>query len=85
MERYDSPATKASSIARCLSCRQIVQVRGISCVLRGASKMMGEDQEYQVAWWLAHMANDAIKMGNKAQAQAAAHIIGVQLTSMAKM
>ena len=46
---------------------------------------MGADQEYQVAWWLAHMAEDAIKMGNLAQAKAAAHIIGVQLTSMSKM
>jgi hypothetical protein len=54
-------------------------------IMPDIKKMMGEDQEYQVAWWLAHMANDAIKMGNMAQAQAAAHIIGLQLTSMAKM
>lgn len=54
-------------------------------IMPDIKKMMGEDQEYQVAWWLAHMANDAIKMGNMAQAQAAAHIIGVQLTAMAKM
>jgi hypothetical protein len=46
---------------------------------------MGEDQEYQVAWWLAHMGSDALKMGNLAQAKAAAHIIGVQLTAMSKM
>lgn len=46
---------------------------------------MGADQEYHVAWWLAHMAEDAVKMGNLAQAKAAAHIIEVQLTSMAKM
>ncbi len=46
---------------------------------------MGEDQEYQVAWWLAHVADQAIKMGNLNQAKAAAHIIEVQLTSMAKM
>lgn len=46
---------------------------------------MGTDQEYQVAWWLAHMADDAIKMGNLAQAKAAGHIIEVQLTNMSKM
>ena len=45
----------------------------------------GEDQQYQVAWWLAHMADDAAKMGNLQQAKAAGHIIEVQLTSMAKM
>jgi hypothetical protein len=54
-------------------------------IMPDIKKMMGEDQEYQVAWWLAHMASDAISMGNMAQAQAAAHIIGVQLRSMAKM
>lgn len=46
---------------------------------------MGQDQEYQVAWWLAHMADQAIKMGNLPQAKAAGHIIGVQLTAMSKM
>jgi hypothetical protein len=46
---------------------------------------MGEDKEYQVAWWLAHMGSDALKMGNMAQAKAAAHIIGTQLTAMSKM
>lgn len=46
---------------------------------------MGQDQEYQVAWWLAHTADQAIKMGNLAQAKAAAHIIKTQLTSMSKM
>jgi hypothetical protein len=45
----------------------------------------GMDQEVQVAWWLAHMASDAAKMGNLAQAKAAGHIIGVQLTAMSKM
>jgi len=54
-------------------------------IMPDVKKAMGEDQEYQVAWWLAHMAGDAITMGNMAQAQAAAHIIGVQLTSMSKM
>jgi hypothetical protein len=46
---------------------------------------MGVDQEYQAAWWLAHMAQEAISMGNLAQAKAAGHIIEVQLTSMSKM
>ncbi len=45
----------------------------------------GMDQEAQVAWWLAHIAEDAAKMGNLAQAKAAGHIIEVQLTSMSKM
>ena len=39
----------------------------------------------QVAWWLAHMGSDAIKMGKLPQAKAAAHIIETQLTSMSKM
>jgi len=46
---------------------------------------MGEDQEYQIAWWLARLGSDVIKTGNLAQAKAAAHIIGAQLTSMEKM
>jgi hypothetical protein len=54
-------------------------------IMPDIKKAMGTDQEYQVAWWLAHMAGDAIAMGNMAQAQAAAHIIGVQLTSLSKM
>ena len=54
-------------------------------ILPDIKAKMGEDQEYQVAWWLARMGSDAIKMGNLAQAKAAAHIINVQLTSMAKM
>jgi hypothetical protein len=54
-------------------------------ILPDIKAKMGEDQEYQVAWWLAHMGSDALKMGNLAQAKAAAHIIGVQLTAMSKM
>ncbi|HKV44812.1 MAG TPA: hypothetical protein VJT32_09080 [bacterium] len=46
---------------------------------------MGADQEYQAAWWLAHIADQALSMGNLAQAKAAGHIIEVQLTSMSKM
>jgi len=38
-----------------------------------------------VAWWLARLGSDAVKMGNLAQAKAAAHIMNVQLTSMQKM
>jgi hypothetical protein len=49
------------------------------------AKMGDQDQQYQVAWWLAHMGGDALKMGKLAQAKAAAHIIGTQLTSMSKM
>ena len=54
-------------------------------ILPDIKAKMGQDQEYQVAWWLAHMGSDALKMGNLAQAKAAAHIIGVQLTAMSKM
>jgi len=54
-------------------------------ILPDIKAKMGQDQEYQVAWWLARMGSDAIKMGNLAQAKAAAHIINVQLTSMEKM
>ena len=54
-------------------------------ILPDIKAKMGEDQEYQVAWWLARLGSDAIKMGNLAQAKAAAHIIGVQLTNMEKM
>jgi len=46
---------------------------------------MGEDQQYQVAWWLAQLADKAISMGNLQQQHAAAHIISTQLTSMQKM
>ena len=46
---------------------------------------MGQDQEYHVAWWLAHVAQEAVSMGNLAQAKAAAHLIEVELTSMSKM
>ena len=54
-------------------------------ILPDIKAKMGEDRQYQVAWWLAHMGSDALKMGNLAQAKAAAHIIGVQLTAMSKM
>ena len=54
-------------------------------ILPDIKAKMGEDQDYQVAWWLARLGSDAIKMGNLAQAKAAAHIIGVQLTNMEKM
>lgn len=54
-------------------------------ILADIKSKTGEDQEYQVAWWLAQLANEAIKMGNLNQEKAAAHIIEVQLTSMAKM
>ena len=54
-------------------------------ILPDIKAKMGEDQDYQVAWWLARLGSDAIKMGNLAQAKAAAHIISVQLTNMEKM
>lgn len=54
-------------------------------ILPDIKSAMGADQQYQVAWWLARLDDQAIKMGNLAQAKAAAHIIEVQLTSMSKM
>ncbi|TMI90073.1 MAG: hypothetical protein E6H00_07725 [Bacillati bacterium ANGP1] len=54
-------------------------------VLPEIKASMGTDQEYNVAWWLAHLGDEAIAMKNLAQAKAAAHIIEVQLTSMSKM
>ncbi len=54
-------------------------------VLPEIKASMGTDQEYTVAWWLAHLGDEAISMKNLAQAKAAAHIIEVQLTSMSKM
>jgi hypothetical protein len=54
-------------------------------ILPDLKAKMGDGQEYQVAWWLAHIADQAISMGNLQQAKAAAHIIEIQLTSMAKM
>ena len=58
------------------------QGNGILADIKGS---MGEDQQYQVAWWLAQLADKAISMGNLQQQHAAAHIIGTQLTSMQKM
>ncbi len=54
-------------------------------ILPDIKAKLGEDQQYQVAWWLARLGSDALKMGNLAQAKAAGHIIEVQLTSMSKM
>jgi len=54
-------------------------------ILSDIKAQTGEDQQYQVAWWLAHLADQAITMGNLPQAKAAAHIVEVQLTSMSKM
>lgn len=58
------------------------QGKGILPDIKG---MMGVDPEYHVAWWLAHLAQEAVTMGNADQAKAAAHIIEVQLTAMSKM
>ncbi|TMI81612.1 MAG: hypothetical protein E6H04_06240 [Bacillati bacterium ANGP1] len=54
-------------------------------ILPDIKAKMGIDPEYQAAWWLAHLADEAIKMGDLAKAKAAGHIIEVQLTSMSKM
>ncbi len=54
-------------------------------ILPDIKASMGEDQEYQVAWWMAHIAGQALTIGNLAQAKAAAHIINTQLTAVTKM
>jgi len=46
---------------------------------------MGQDKAYYVAWWVAHMADDAIKMGNLDQAKAAGAVAETQLTALSKM
>ena len=54
-------------------------------ILPDIKAKMGVDPEYLAAWWLAHLGDEAIKMGDLAKAKAAAHIIEVQLTGMSKM
>ena len=54
-------------------------------ILSDIKAQMGENQQYQVAWLLAQMASQVLSMGNLQQEKAAAHIIEVQLTGMAKM
>lgn len=54
-------------------------------ILSDLKAQTGEDQQYQVAWLLAQMASQVLSMGNLQQEKAAAHIIEVQLTGMAKM
>jgi hypothetical protein len=96
-EKYDSMKEVSLPLHHVLNClvgpgdKMFDQAAGDPCqgqgngILPDIKASMGEDQEYQVAWWLAHMADQAITMGNLAQAKAAAHIIGVQLTAMSKM
>lgn len=96
-EKYDSMkevGTHLHHVVNCLvgeSDPMYDKAAGNPCQGQGKGIMpdikakMGEDQGYQVAWWLAHMASDAAKMGNLAQAKAAGHIIGTQLTAMSKM
>jgi hypothetical protein len=54
-------------------------------ILADIKAKMGEDPEYHEAWWMAHIASEAISMGNLAQAKSAAHVISVVLTGMSKM
>jgi hypothetical protein len=96
-EKYDSMKEVSLHLHHVLNClvgpgaKMYDQAAGDPCqgqgkgILPDIKASMGEDQEYQVAWWLAHMADQALTMGNLAQAKAAAHIIRVQLASMAKM
>jgi hypothetical protein len=96
-EKYDSMKDVSMHLHHVINCLvgpadpMFDKMAGNPCQGQGRGIMpdikasMGVDQEYQVAWWLAHLADQAIKMGNLAQAKAAAHIIGVQLTAMSKM
>jgi hypothetical protein len=96
-EKYDTMKVVSLHLHHVINCivgsgdPMFDKVAGNPCQGQGKGIMpdiktaMGQDQEYQVAWWLAHVADQAIKMGNLAQAKAAGHIIRTQLTSMSKM
>lgn len=96
-EKYDSMKEVSLHLHHVLNClvgpsdNMFDKTAGNPCqgqgngILPDIKASMGEDQEYQVAWWLARLADQALKMGNLAQARAAGHIINVQLTSMSKM
>jgi hypothetical protein len=96
-EKYDSMNEVSLHLHHVINClvgpndKMFDKMAGNPCqgqgngILPDVKASMGEDQEYQVGWWLAHIADQAITMGNLAQAKAAAHIISVQLTAMSKM
>lgn len=96
-EKYDSMKEVSLHLHHVLNClvgpsdNMYDKASGNPCegqgngILPGIKASMGEDQEYQVAWWLAHLADQALKTGNLAQERAAGHIINVQLTAMSKM
>lgn len=96
-EKYDSMKDVALHLRHVRNClvgpgdKMYDKMAGDPCegqgkgILPDIKASMGADQEYQVGWWLAHIADQALTMGNLAQAKAAAHIIRIQLTSMSKM
>jgi hypothetical protein len=96
-EKYDSMKEVSLHLHHVLNClvgpndKMFDKMAGDPCqgqgngILPDIKASMGEDQEYQVGWWLAHIADQALTMGDLAQAKAAAHIIRIQLTSMSKM
>ena len=96
-EKYDTMKEVSLHLHHVLNClvgpddKMFDKMAGNPCqgqgkgILPDIKASMGTDQEYQVAWWLAHIADQALAMGNLAQAKAAAHIINVQLTAMSKM
>jgi hypothetical protein len=96
-EKYDSMKEVSLHLHHVLNClvgpsdKRFDKAAGDPCqgqgngILPDIKASMGEDQEYQVAWWLAHVAQQALTMGNLAQAKAAGHILNVQLTAMSKM
>ena len=96
-EKYDSMKEVSGHLHHVLNClvgpsdKRFDKAAGDPCqgqgngILPDIKASMGEDQEYQVAWWLAHVAEQALTMGNLAQAKAAGHIINIQLTATSKM
>ena len=96
-EKYDSMKEVSLHLRHVLNClvgpgdKRFDKAAGDPCegqgrgILPDIKASMGEDQEYQVAWWLAHVAEQTLAMSNLAQAKAAGHIINVQLTAMSKM
>lgn len=96
-EKYDTMKEVGLHLHHVLNClvgpgdKMFDKMAGNPCegqgkgILPDIKSAMGQDPEYYAAWWLAHIADQALKMGNLAQAKAAAHIIRVQLTSMSKM
>jgi hypothetical protein len=74
-EKYDSTKEVSSHLRHVLNClvgpsdKRFDKAAGDPCqghgngILPDIKASMGEDQEYQVAWWLAQFAEQALKTG----------------------